>query len=185
MNYKIVTDRLEIEKMAEDMFLSDDKQITPIDYADLRILKRYGTFKYAIICDTETSNRAWVDEFIKIVESQLPLDGLRAFVMNIIVGDEGMSLFHEDLYDILEFLISMKCTDNETDDSKSKNCIDCLWSISNRQLFPQGMMQIQLMSIYENTEQDKQENEKYEQMIEAYKKSSFPVLNILTPNDSR
>ena len=38
MEYKIITDRGEIERLAEDTFLSDDKMITLIDYADLRTL---------------------------------------------------------------------------------------------------------------------------------------------------
>lgn len=40
MNYNIITDRFEIEKMAEDLFLSDDKQIGHIDYADIRTIKK-------------------------------------------------------------------------------------------------------------------------------------------------
>lgn len=42
MNYEIITDRFEIEKMAEDMFLSDDEILVHIDYADLRTLKRHA-----------------------------------------------------------------------------------------------------------------------------------------------
>ena len=40
MNYEIITDRFEIEKMAEDMFLSDDEILVHIDYADLLCLDK-------------------------------------------------------------------------------------------------------------------------------------------------
>ena len=84
MNYEIITDRFEIEKMAEDMFLSDDEILIHIDYADLRTLKRHSTFKHAIICDIELGNEAWINEFINVIQSQqLPLDTLHAFLMNI------------------------------------------------------------------------------------------------------
>jgi len=175
MEYEIITDRFEIEKMAEDMFLSDDKMLIHIDYADLRALKCHGTFKHAITCDVDVKNKLWVDEFIKLIQSQqLPLDTLQAFLMNIIVGDEGMSLLHEDIYKLLQFLTSVKFVDGDTEENMSKNYIDRLWSISNRPLFPKGTMRIQLMSVYEKTEQDKQEDEKYEQMIEEYRRPFFP-----------
>ena len=175
MYYEIITDRFEIEKMAEDMFLSDDEILVHINYADLRTLKRHGTFKHAIICDIELWNKAWANELINVIQSQrLPIDTLQAFLMNIIVGDEGMSLSHEDLYELLQFLASVKFTVNDTEESKSKNHTDCLWSLSNRSSFPKGKMRIQLMSTYEKTEQDKQEDEKYEQMIEDYRTSILP-----------
>lgn len=187
MKYEIITDRFEIEKMAEDMFLSDDEILIHIDYADLRTLKRHGTFKHAIICDIELGNEAWTNEFINVIQSQqLPLDTLHAFLMNIIVGDEGMSLSHEDLYELLQFLTTVKFTDNDTEESRTKNYTDCLWSLSNRSSFPEGAMRIQLMSTYDKTEQDKQEDEKYEQMIEEYRKPFFAPIDfpelVLTNN---
>ena len=183
MNYEIITDRFEIEKMAEDMFLSDDEILIHIEYADLRTLKRYGTFKHAIICDIELGNKAWANELINVIQSQqLPIDTLQAFLMNIIVGDKGMSLSREDLCELLQFLTSVKFSDNDTDEST-----DCLWSLSNRSSFPEGAMRIQLMSTYDKTEQDKQEDEKYEQMIEEYRKPYYPPLDFpiieLYPND--
>ena len=43
------------------------------------------------------------------------------------------------------------------------------------------------MSTYDKTEQDKQEDEKYEKMIEEYRKPYFPPLDLLIiepyPND--
>ena len=97
-----------------------------------------------------------------------------------------MSLSHEDLYELLQFLTSVKFTDNDTEESRTKNYTDCLWSLSNRSSFPEGAMRIQLMSTYDKTEQDKQEDEKYEQMIEEYRKPFFAPIDfpesVLTNN---
>ena len=179
MQYEIITARFEIEKMAENMFLSDDEMLAPIDYADLCALKRHGTFKHAIICDIELGNKAWANELINVIQSQqqLPFDTLQTFLVNIIVGDRGVSLSHEDLYEFSQFLLSVKFADNDTEESKSENCTDCLWSLSNRSSFPEGTMQIQLMSVFEKTEQDKQEDEKYEQMMEEYRKPFFAPID--------
>ena len=126
MNYEIITDRFEIEKMAEDMFLSDDEILVHIDYADLRTLKRHGTFKHAIICDIELGNKAWANELINVIQQQQPIDTLQAFLMNIIVGDEGMSLSHEDLYELLQFLTSVKSSHNDTDESRTNTYTEYL-----------------------------------------------------------
>ena len=88
-----------------------------------------------------------------------------------------MSLSHEDLYELLQFLTSVKFTDNDTEESRSKNYTDCLWSLSNRSSFPESAMRILLMSTYDKTEQDKQEDEKHEQMIEEYQKSKLPSID--------
>lgn len=48
MIYEVITDRFGVEKLAEDIFLSDDKAFVHIDYADLRTLRRISTLKYGI-----------------------------------------------------------------------------------------------------------------------------------------
>lgn len=52
---------------------------------------------------------------------------------------------------------------------------------------PKGTLKIQLLVSSEKTEQDKQDDEKYEQMIEEYRKPFFPPLDLpiidLTPNE--
>lgn len=61
MNYEIITDRFEVEKMTEDIFICDDKPFIYIDYADLRTLRRISTLKYGISIKTHFSE----DELIQ------------------------------------------------------------------------------------------------------------------------
>ena len=183
MNYEIITDRFEIEKMAEDMFLSDDEILVYIDYADLRTLKRHGIFKKAIILDIDTE---WTDKFIENVKSlQLPLDSLRAFMMNYIACDEDL-LLYSDIIKLWQYLTRIKYKDGETDNTFD-SFIDCLWSVCVRHSMPKGTLKIQLLVSSEKTEQDKQDDEKYEQMIEEYRKPYSPPLDLpiieLYPND--
>ena len=49
MKYEVITDRFEVEKLAEDIYLSGDKPFVYIDYADLRTLRRISTLKYGIL----------------------------------------------------------------------------------------------------------------------------------------
>lgn len=175
MKYEIITDRFEIEKMAEDIFLSDDKLLVNIDYADLRRLKNYSTFRHAIICDVDLQNNGWGgDEFIKIIQSQkLPLDELQAFILNFIVGGEEPTLTQGDISNILQFLYTIKYKEDAPDNIRH-NYIDFIWSAQNRHSMPKETLKIQLYLAYEKTEQDKQEDEKYEQMIEDYRRQFFP-----------
>ena len=83
MSYKIISDRFEIEKMAERLYaakllmegktytqvIAETEILVHIDYVDLRTLKRHGTFKHAIICDVELGNEAWTNEFINVIQS--------------------------------------------------------------------------------------------------------------------
>lgn len=56
--------------------------------------------------------------------------------------------------------------------------IDCLWSICIRPSMLKGTLKIQLLATYEKTEQDKLEDEKYEQMMEEYRKPFFPPVDL-------
>ena len=56
MKYEIITERFEIEKMAEDMFLSDDEILVHIDYVDLRTLnKTHSLYLHSIFRETLSS----------------------------------------------------------------------------------------------------------------------------------
>ena len=49
MNCEIITDRFDIEKLAEDIFISSSKKgLMSLDYADLLITRRRGAFKIAL-----------------------------------------------------------------------------------------------------------------------------------------
>lgn len=186
MKYEIITDRFEIEKMAENMFLSDDEILVHIDYADLRTLKRHGTFKKAIILDIDTLEGEWTDKFIENVKSLLPpLDSLRAFMMNIIECDDD-SLRYSDINKLWQYLTRIKYKEGDAEDTFD-SFIDCLWSVCVRHSMPKGTLKIQLLVSSEKTEQDRADDEKYERMIEEYRKPLFHSLDfpeiIITPND--
>lgn len=183
MNYEIITDRFEIEKMAEELYISKDNIFVYIDYGDVCAIKRHGTFKYAVICDIDMQNESWVTAFINVIQSlDFSLDELRAFMVNFIEGGEECTLLQTELCEVLQFLESMTFTEE-----RPNNYIDILWSVRNRSLMPKGTLKIQLLATYEKTEQDKQEDEKYEQMMEEYRKPYFPPLDLpiidLTPNE--
>lgn len=186
MNYEIITDRFEIEKMAEDIFLSDDEILVHIDYADLRTLKRHGTFKKAIILDIDTLEGEWTDKFIENVKSLLPpLDSLRAFMMNYIACNEDL-LLYSDITKLWQYFTRIKYKEGDTDDTYD-SFIDCLWTVRIRRSMPKGALKIQLLVSSEKTVQDKQEDEKYEQMLEEYRKPFFlpldlPIIDII-PNE--
>ncbi len=173
MEYEIITDRFEIEKMAEDIFLSHDELIANIDYADLLRIKRMGTLRHAIICDVDMQKSGWGNEFIKIIQSlQLPFDKLRAFLLNFIVGGEEPTLTEEDISNILQFIYHIKYKEDASDNNPY-NKIGFIWTVHNRHSMPKETLKIQLYLAYEKTEQDKQEDEKYEQMIEDYRRPFF------------
>lgn len=186
MNYEIITDRFEIEKMAEEPFLSDDEILVHIDYADLRTLKRRGTFKKAIVLDIDTLEGEWIDKFIENVKSLLPpLDSLRAFMMNYIACDEDL-LLYSDIAKLWQYFTRIKYKEEDTDDTYD-SFIDCLWTVRIRRSMPKGALKIQLLVSSEKTVQDKQEDEKYEQMMEEYRKPFFAPIDfpefVLTNNN--
>lgn len=171
MKYKIITDRFEIEKMAEDSYFSGDISTIHVDYADLSTLKRWGTFKYAIVCDFDTANNDWFEEFKDVIKSiQLPLNNLKAFFLNVLEGgnEKDASLSYADYIKLQDYFITIRCSEECPADIPD-NYTTCLVALKSRATLPKGALQIQLMSTYEKTEQDKQEDEKYEQMIEEYR----------------
>ena len=177
MKYEIITDRFEVEKMAEDLFLSDDEILVHIDYADLRTLKRHGTFKKAIILDIDKLEGEWTDKFIENVKSLLPpLDYLRAFMMNYIACDENL-LLYSDITKLWQYFTRIKYKEGYPDDTYD-SFIDCLWTVRIRRSMSNGALKIQMLVSSEKTEQDKQEDEKYEQMMEEYRKPFFVPIDL-------
>lgn len=105
--------------------------------------------------------------------------------MNYIACDEDL-LLYSDIIKLWQYLTRIKYKDGETDNTFD-SFIDCLWSVCVRHSMPKGTLKIQLLVSSEKTEQDKQDDEKYEQMIEEYRKPYFPPLDLpiidLTPNE--
>ena len=55
MKYEIITDRIEIDKLTEYIHYSGDTYANPIDYNDIRTVKKISSLKYGIKCRTECS----------------------------------------------------------------------------------------------------------------------------------
>ena len=71
-----------------------------------------------------------------------------------------------------------KNEDNFVTEERPNNYIDILWSVRNRSSMSKGTLKIKLLATYEKTEQDKLEDEKYEQMMEEYRKPFFPPIDL-------
>lgn len=127
-------------------------------------------------------NESWMTTFINVIQSlDFPRVGLRAFMLNFIEGGEECTLIYNDISKVIQFLKSMRLNEDETN-----NYIEVLRSIRNRPSMPKETLKIQLLATYEKTEQDKQEDEKYEQMMEEYRKPFFAPIDfpelVLTNN---
>lgn len=55
MKYEIITDRVEIDNLTEYLHYSGDNYVTPIDYNDIRTVKKISSLKYGIKCKAECS----------------------------------------------------------------------------------------------------------------------------------
>lgn len=133
----------------------------------------------------DLQNENWVKEYINLIQArELQLENLRALVLYLIEGGEECTLTHHEVSEVFQFLQSMTFSEE-----KQSNYVDILWSARTRESMPQRRLKIQLLLAYEKTGQDKQEDEKYEQMIEEYRKPFFRPLDFLeiitTPNDNQ
>lgn len=125
MKYKVINDRFEVEKLAEDIFLYDDKAIVHIDYADLRTLRRISTFKYCISLKISCSDNKFIERILDVIKSQdIPFADLRAYLINIRINEDESSLKYEDIGNLLQQIRVLKPTN-----SSETHC-DGLWSLN-------------------------------------------------------
>ncbi len=175
MKYEVITDRFEVEKLAEDIFLSDDKALVHIDYADLRTLKRICTLKYGISFQISCSNDKFIEEILDVIKSQdILFADLRAFLINIRINEKELSLNNEDIGNLLEQIRVLK-TDS------SEDYLEGLWALNTNSSIPLGKCYIDLMFGFNKIAEDKLEDEKYELMIEEYYKLKLPPAECVFP----
>lgn len=172
MTYEIIRDRLEVEKLAEDIYLSGDKAIKYIDYADLRILKRNSTLKYAIICKICCLETEFIQEISEAIKSiDIPVSELNYYLINIRINDADTSLKWDDVAKFVQYVDGIKagvCPDDY---------FDGLYAINANSEIPKGECYIYIIFGTAKTEEDKLEDAKYEQMIEDYRNSKIPPIN--------
>lgn len=169
MKYRVITDRFEVEKLAEDIYLSGDKPFVYIDYADLRTLRKISTLKYGISFRISCSNNKFIEEIFDVIKSQeIPLDDLRSYLINIRINGDETSLNYEDIGNLLEQLRVLKPA------GSSEEYFKRLWTLNTNSSIPLGECCINIMFGLNKTAEDKLEDEKHEQMIEEYHKMKSP-----------
>ena len=172
MECKIITDRVEVEKLAEDIFLSADTPVARIDYDELCALRRSGKFGLAMICSIDLSNDSWIGEFPNAVASlRLPFDKLQAFMINFAFPPAVPELLpFEDILRIIDFFRHSRseCGYQVAAGSAS---FDCEWSICFRDSLPQESLCVEAMMLFKREGEDDSEEKKIEQMLDDYRKS--------------
>lgn len=172
MNYKIITDRFEVEKMAEDIFICDDKPFIYIDYADLRTLRRISTLKYGISIKAHCSEDELINEVLKVIETHsIPLSELKTYLIHISINETAPSFTYENLGNLIHQIRNLK----GNVDSEEK--LEGLYAVTNSSSIPIGECHINLVLGVDKTEEDRLEDEKHEQMIEEYQKSKLPSID--------
>ena len=186
MKYEVITDRFEVEKLAEGIYLSDDKPLVYIDYADLRTLRRISTLKYGISFKISCSNDKFIEDILYVIKSQdIPLNDLRTYLINIRINEGETSLNYENIGNLLEQIRVLKPTDS------SEDYFEGLWILNTNSSIPLGEYYISLMFGSNKIVEDQLEDEKHEQMIEEYHKIKlltvkwdFSELNIEPNNEN-
>lgn len=184
MNYEIITDRFEIEKMAENMCIHSqgDEMRMYIDYNDLRMIRRISTLKYGISCKVCCSDNHYIEKIASVIKSlDLPLSQLRSYLVNFRVNTAEPTLSYDSVGSILNLVRDLGATENQ------ENIYDGIWSCNTNSSIPEGVCYINIVFGVNKVEQDKLEDEKYEQMIEEYRNGLFPPLDfpefVITPNE--
>lgn len=177
MRYEILTDRLRVEKLAEDIFICDDKPLIYIDYADLRTLRRISTLKYGISIKAHFSGDELISEILKVVETHsIPVSELKTYLIHIRINEADTSFTYENLGNLVQQIRHLKC--NVDSDEKFEG----LHAVTNSSSTPIGEWHINLVFGIEKTAEDKLEDDKHEQMIEEYHKSKLSPVEFIFQN---
>ena len=172
MKCEVFTDRFEVEKMAEDIFICDDKPVEPIDYADLRTLRRISTLKYGISIKAHFSDDELINEILKVIEIHpIPVSKLKTYLIHIRINEAESSFMYENLGNLIQQISNLK------GDLDSDGSFDGLYAVTNSSLIPIGECYVNLVFGVDKTEEDKLEDDKHEQMIEEYHKSKYPPID--------
>lgn len=172
MKYEIITDRFEVEKMAEDIFICDDKPFIYIDYADLRTLRRISTLKYGISIKALFSGDELISEILKVIETHsIPVSELKTYLIHIRINEADPSFPYENLGNLIQQIRNLK---GNVDSDES---FEGLYAVTNSSSTAIGEWHINLVFGVEKTAKDRLEDEIHEQMIEEYHKSKLPSID--------
>ena len=172
MKSEVLTDRFEVEKMAEDIFICDDKPFIYIDYADLRTLRRISTLQYGISIKAHFSRDELISEILKVIETHsIPVSELKTFLIHIRINEADPSCTYENLGNLIQQIRDLKGNWN------SEERFEGLYAVTNSSSIPIGEWHINLVFGVGKTAEDRLEDDKYEQIIEEYHKSKLPSIN--------
>lgn len=159
MNYRIITDRFELEKLAEDIFLSNNTSIVCMDYADLVAVRRMGTFKQGISIEctqTEFSNGV----LSAIAESKLPAFQVSSFVLTVVAKQSVIhSVDIQALSDLIQTVSGL---------GTSENRLGGIYSVSSSTNMEQDIVVNILLSAVKSAT-DKEEDDRVESWLEKYR----------------
>lgn len=137
MKYEILTDRSEIEKLAENMCIPfrGDEMSMYLDYNDLRMIRRISTLKYCISCEVCYSNKNYIEKISSKIKSlNLPLSELRSYLVNFRANNAKSTLRYEDWGCILNLVRDLGAVENT-------DCIyDGVLSCNTNSSIPEGSM---------------------------------------------
>lgn len=171
MAYEIITDRFEIEKLTEDIYLSDDQACINIDSADIRTLRRVFTLKYGISCKVSFSNDRYIEEILAAIKSSdIPISDLKTCLIHIRINKNEQALNFKNLCNLLQQILNIKA------DNRSECYPDVMLAIYTNSSIPLRECYINIIFGVNKTDEDKLEDEKYEQMIEEYRESKLPPM---------
>lgn len=172
MKYEVFTERFEVEKMAEDIFICDDKPLIYIDYADLRTLRRISTLKYGISIKALFSGDELINEILKVIETySIPVSELKTYLIHIRINEADPSFTYENLGNLIQQIRNLK------GNVDSEERFEGLYAVTNSSSIPIGEWHVKLAFGIEKTAEDKLEDDKHEQMIEEYHKSKLPPID--------
>lgn len=170
MKSEVLTDRFEVEKMAEDIFTCDDKPFIYIDYADFRTLRRISTLKYGILIKAHFPGDELITEVLKVIETHsIPISELKTYLIHIRINEAAPSFTYENLSNLIHQIKG---------NLDSEERAEGLYVVTNSASIPIGEWHINLALGVDKTEEDKLEDEKHEQMIDEYHQSKLPSIDL-------
>lgn len=160
---RIITDRLEVEKMATDSFVFQNGNFGWIERNDIIILNRLGTYRLAFLLKFDMGPD-WTESLIQEIKSlSLPFEKLKGCIMNLIVDKVGEShIKMTNIYSVLGFI--REYTKNEFKEELDQY-LNILWTTQTNPSLPANTLQVNLIFTTEKTEEDKLEDEKHRDIM--------------------
>ena len=108
MKYEIITDRIEIDKLTEYIHYSGDTYANPIDYNDIRTVKKISSLKYGIKCKAEcTEGRIDFDIIAVIKEAGINIADIKTVMLGLRFNESDPACNLDVIYSFLDKVYGM------------------------------------------------------------------------------